>query len=309
MSRLTSQTPLSDTALPTASTFDGMFDDLETASAALNVNNTRDNAVDLPQYSSEQILRFAYDVTIGADDIDLTSNRTQTVMQTALPLAPDFVWVDDPTTTNSSFIYFGVSGLTFGADDVIRVSWHLNNEVLFSGTPYYDVGARGLIDLVDTGSAPIEVPDGLHCIPFYLEWDITDNTLTNWEPVIGQSNFQDVVGPTSPARVGANLEDCPAASFCPVWTSTTQGTDGGEIGSVIVYGRGWRTLRGNWAYQFTLGGDTIYGLRLVFVPTVYHPAYDTVTGKNCVVTDLVAANGVQLNYQGGRMTCTVIRGK
>lgn len=307
MSRLSPQTLLSDAESVTASALDSGFDALETASASINQHNTRDGAVDLPQMAAGHVVRFSEDITLGPDDWDLLTNIQTVVAQTALPLSPEKVWVDDPTAANQSFVYFGLGGLTFAAGDVIRVSWSLNVEPLFVNTPYATAGARGLIELENSGGGTLEVSDGLHAWPFYLEWDITDNTLTNWEPVLNQTAFDETVGPTSPARIGGKIEDCLGASFCPAWTAKADGVDDQEVSGGSVFGRGWRTIRGTWLHQMLLGGDTIFGLRLVFKPTLYHPAYSVADG-NCMVTDLVAAVDNQISWQGGRLTCIVMRG-
>ena len=307
MSRLAPRTPLSQLPSLDAATLDQRFDDFETATASINAENLRDGAVDLPQYAAQQIIKHAQTVTLGPPDWDLVTNIVTTPLVCTPSIAPTTnVVVDDPTGTNDSFVNFGITGQSLTLVDVLRVSWSLKVNAIYTGTPYDTAGARGQFDLQHTGAGTVTVTDGLHGVPFYLEWDVTSNALANWVAVPDQTVFNTAFNIPSGGVTGGYINECPATSVQPVWTSRGVGVDKGKVASDAVYERGWRSLRGSWIYTPPLG-VTIYGLRLVFKPALYHPCNAMTSLKNALCYDEYGGVNVTIYHQSGFMTAVVQR--
>lgn len=309
MSLLTARPPLSDEAVIDASEINARFTDFNAATASIDANNLRDGAVDLPQYAAQQIVRpgGAFTETLGCNDFDTVTNIVTTVL-TATPAPPPATPtpVVDATLANPSIINFGAAGLTITLADVLRVSWSLKANLAFVGTPYDTAGALGQFDISNFAPATITVTDGMHAVPFYLQWDITSNALANWVAVPGQSTFQTPINIPAGGVTGGKISECSAATFFPAWVARGVGVDGGRATGDAIYARGWRTVRGSWLYTPPVG-VTCYGIRVVYLPALYHPATQLVTGTAFMVYDGVASTGCTLYTQSGFITAIVQR--
>ena len=309
MSQLTARTPLSDEAVIDASELNARFTDFASASVSIDATNLRDGAVDLPQYAPQQIVRSngAFTETLGCDEWDTVTDLLTTVLTAtpaAAPSAP--VPVTDFSGANASRISFGITGRTITLVDVLRVSWSLKAQLLFTGTPYDTAGALGQFDISNFAPAAITVTDGMHAVPFYLEWDITSNALANWVAVPGQTTFQTSINIPAGGKVGGKIEECSAATFLPAWVARGVGVSGGKATGDAVYARGWRTVRGSWLYSPPLG-VTCYGIRVAFMPALYHPASQVSTLDPYMVYDSIASTSCVLDLQSGFLTAIVQR--
>lgn len=309
MSQLTARTPLSDEPILDAANLNARFTDFASATTSIDANNLRDGAVDLPQYAAQQIIRSggAFTETLGPDDWDTVTNlltTTLTATPNPAPTAP--VPVTDASAGNASRISFGVTGRTITLVDVLRVSWSLKAQLHFTGAPYDTAGALGQFDVSNFAPATITVTDGMHAVPFYLEWDITSNALTNFVAVPGQTTFQTSINIPAGGKVGGKIEECSAATFLPAWVARGVGVSGGKATGDAVYARGWRTVRGSWLYTPPLG-VTCYGIRVVFLPALYHPASQVTTLDAFMVYDSVASATCVLDLQSGFLTAIVQR--
>lgn len=311
MSQLTARTPLSDEPILDAANLNARFTDFASATTSIDANNLRDGAVDLPQYAAQQIIRSggAFTETLGPDDWDTVTNlltTTLTATPNPAPTAP--VPVTDASLANASRISFGVTGRTITLVDVLRVSWSLKAQLRFTGAPYDTAGALGQFDISNFAPATITVTDGMHAVPFYLQWDITSNALTNFVAVPGQTTFQDSfnIPMPSPGVIGGKIEECSAATFLPAWVARGVGVSGGKATGDAVYARGWRTVRGSWLYTPPLG-VTCYGIRVVFLPALYHPCVETGTTTNRMAYDPFASATCVLDLQSGFLTAIVQR--
>ena len=304
MSQLTARPPLSDEAVLDASELNARFTDFASATVSIDPNNLRDGAVDLPQYAAQQIVRpgGAFTETLGCDDWDTATNLLTTVLTATpspAPTAP--VPVTDASAGNASIINFGLTGLVITLVDVLRVSWNLKANLAFTGTPYDTAGALGQFDISNFAPATITVTDGMHAVPFYLEWDITSNALANWVPVPGQTTFQTSINIPAGGVTAGRIAECSAATFFPAWVARGAGVSGGRATGDVVYSRGWRTVRGSWLYTPPLG-VTCYGIRVVFMPALYHPCTQVGTGIAHMAYDSVASATCVLDLQSGFIT-------
>ena len=309
MSQLTARTPLSDEPILDAANLNARFTDFASATTSIDANNLRDGAVDLPQYAAQQIIRSggAFTETLGPDDWDTVTNlltTTLTATPNPAPTAP--VPVTDASLANASRISFGVTGRTITLVDVLRVSWSLKAQLRFTGAPYDTAGALGQFDISNFAPATVTVTDGMHAVPFFLQWDITSNALTNFVAVPGQTTFQTSINIPAGGKVGGKIEECSAATFLPAWVARGVGVSGGKATGDAVYARGWRTVRGSWLYSPPLG-VTCYGLRVVFMPALYHPCVETGTTTNRMAYDPFASATCVLDLQSGFLTAIVQR--
>lgn len=307
MSRLPPRLPLSSVPVVTAADLDTRFTDFATASATINQDNLRDGGIDLPQYAAQQIIKFAQTVIIGPSDWDLTTNvvvLAATATPSPAPTTP--VAIVDPTAANASVINFGLAGQALTLVDVLRVSWNLKVNVVYAGTPYDSAGARGRITYTTPASSTVTISDALHAWPFYLQWDITSSALANFVAVPGQTTFQDVLTIPAGSTSGGRIDQCFAASFHAPWVSRGVGVSNAEVTSGLVYARGWRSIKGTLFYTPPLG-VTVYGLRVVHMPALYHPSFDSGSNENVMGYDAIASVGVSLQHQSGHLTAVVQR--
>jgi len=309
VSQLTARKALSEEPVLDAANLNARFTDFASATVSIDANNLRDGAVDLPQYAAQQIVRpgGAFTETLGCNDWDTVTNIVTTVL-TATPAPPPATPtpVVDSTLANPSIINFGIAGRTITLVDVLRVSWSLKVNLAFVGTPYDTAGALGQFDISNFVPATITVTDGMHAVPFYLEWDITSNALANWVAVPGQTTFQTPINIPAGGVTGGKIEECSAATFFPAWVARGVGINAGRATNDVIYARGWRTVRGSWLYTPPVG-VTCYGIRVVYLPALYHPATQLVTGKAFMVYDSVASTGCTLYTQSGFITAIVQR--
>jgi hypothetical protein len=308
MSRITSRPPVSTIEDVTSTTYDARFLDFENASLDLDENNHRDGAVDLPQVGIDRVVVDMQDARIGANDLDLVTNTFIIYAYDSTNPAPwTPVHIDDPTAVNPSYLSWP-AGLTPGNGDVMRVSWHIDVNVEVTGSPSLG-GDLGLFKIPDSsGPGNITFSDGWHAFIIYLEWDVTDNTLTSWQPVSGQTDYSNTIPGAPSTGIGGYLSQSQAATFVPCKIMAAFGADDGEASSVSQVDVDWHTIRGTWLYAPNSSAFTIYGMRLVVQHGLYHPSQSG-TNASVMIADENATSGTQVGFrwQTGRIMAVTIK--
>jgi hypothetical protein len=263
---------------------------------ALNTYNVRDAAVDLPQLKTTEFM--AKDLTVA--DLGNASLLHSTVSvvasTTAVPAAaPHIVSTGAGTPT---VLDFGASGRLVEVGDILRVYWDLSVNPKFSGTPWNASGAISFHAFNDGAGGTRNVPTNNSCWLMWLQWDITDNTLTNFTEVSGQGDFNTNV---SGSLYGDALADTKATTVIPAWVGRAPAADDGTAPSAVITNRiGWRGVSGCWYKPVTGASVRIYGLRLV-IRGIYHSYHVSSTNYMLLNTPAGGANQT-LEYSGGKMT-------
>jgi len=259
----------------------------------LNAFNTRDAAVDLPQITGTDFLvPFLQADDIGKSDLFAAAPITVTGIA-ALP-SSGYVVGDGSADTIASF----GAGLAITSADVLRVYWHLNVNPIFTGTPWTAAGGIDYYEFALSGGGTQNVATNGTVWGLYLQWDITDATLTNWTEPDYQGDFTTVAG----AETGSLLADCMATSVTPCWITHQSATTSRELtGSEVAVAVNWRAVSGSYYYTPAAGTTTVYGLRLV-IKGPLHPWNNG--GANYLVHTLGIMSGtnVQLEYTSGTIS-------
>ena len=203
MSRLT-QPPVKDGDAINAASLNDRF--TQFTQTDLNQFNTRDAAIDLPQFKGG-VTRFLapqmFIGAIGANDWKHATDVTVTGQVTgSLPhVVSDAAGAATPLS-------FGATGMTLTQnEEMLRVYWDMSVRPRWEGTRPYT--ASDLIWVFSTGGSTQNVFSGYGCWAFWLQWDITSNALANFVNVPGQGNFNGIV---TGSRGGNPLSTCQSTS-------------------------------------------------------------------------------------------------
>ena len=150
-----------------------------------------------------------------------------------------------------TLIDWHASPKTFKKDDLIRLYWNI---LMWERRDY------GFPVLYDDNFVWLACP----------QWDVTDNTLTHWDPLPGNTGNSSIHR-TWTALMGSGLEikNSTAYTICPM-ASDYSGT--------LVKQKRYSMNRG-WRYQNTTAADiTIYGIRLVLAGPFNLLHYDSGVG-------------------------------
>lgn len=280
----------------TAASLNDRFDDFSQA-GALDVFNLRDSAVDLPQIAKTGFQASFMQVdTLGKSDLLHSAPVTASANGLSPPATPHVL--QDGAANPTFATYTG--GLSVGAFDVFRVYWSLSVAAELTGTPWN--GGFEFNEVTGTGAGGhLHVSTSAGCFVAWLQWDITDATLTNWTEVPGQSDFEDVIA----GYYGAELADCGATTVIPLWSYWLRNLNNGDASAGTTEetnAAGWRGISGAWHY--TGSSVTVYGLRVV-LRGVMHPRRASAGAANALVNDTAVAGGVSLQYTGGRLVTFV----
>ena len=282
----------------TAASLNDRFDDFSQA-GALDTFNLRDSAVDLPQLAKTKFdAPFVQVDTLGKSDLLHAAPVPVSANGLTPPVAPHVL--QDGAANPTFATYAG--GLSVSINEVFRVYWSLSVAADLTGSPwqggmqYNTVSGSG-------GGGNLNVSTSAGCFVAWLQWDVTDGTLTNWTEVPGQSDFEDTVG----AYYGAELADCGATTVIPLWSYWLRNLNNGDSSAGTTEetnAAGWRAVSRSWHY--TGSAVTIYGLRVV-LRGVMHPRRASAGAANALVNDTAVAGGVSLQYTGGRLVSFVNR--
>lgn len=287
----------------TAAALNQAFTDVATATGTLDAANHRDQAVDLPQLEGAAVvIRNAGRVTLGSGAFDHTV--VQNVPSTTVGPATRAEVVDGGTGTPTRL---GPVVWPMAEDDVVRVYWDLSVHPVYSGTPWASQNYGDTRYLQDPVPTTLTTTDSFHVWIISLQWDITDATLTNWEDVPAQGDYQTVVGGLG-GNYGENLDQVQAQSVVSAWGvfGDPALTGGTYVGGTIDRDQQWRPAVGAWFYSVTgaLAGRTIYGFRLV-VHGIYHP-WRTTTDNFLVLDTGVGGANQKLEVGSGNLVALLM---
>jgi hypothetical protein len=291
-----------------ATTLNDTYDDYS-QSAALDGSNTREQAFDIVHFSNAPIILNSKTSILGNAGMLHQSPET-TVTHTTSIGTPVAHAVQDSGGTETP-LDLGSTGWSLSTGDVLRVWWNLSVEPEVSGTPWNNASAYGRYSIPQNpGSATsVNITDGLHCWVARLEWDITDNTLTNWTAVPDQSAFTQSFN--GGADKGGYLNRMAASTVISAWSVFSAGiASEGASNSVTTpnYGvyksQGYFGVDSMWAYPAT-GSVTVYGIRVV-ITGLMHPAHVASPDRNILLYDVNVSGS--LNYKGGRISAVQMRG-
>ena len=294
MSRLTNK-PILDGDPINAASLNTRFSNF--TQTDLNEFNTRDAAIDLPQFTAAKFMvpQFAsrqignYDFSHGTYNTvagQLTGATAHVIRDAAL--AP-------------SQLSLGPAGWTIETDEILRVYWDLS------------VRPRWLIetpligsDLEWTfphkvGAGVTRINNGTVCWAFWLQVDATSSALVNWVNVAQQGDFNTVV---TAGRGGNLLSNCAATSIVPAFNQVAADPSNGKFDTrAQPVDIGWTSV--DVAWHFKPGSPTTYyGIRVVCTGPLgaFHAASNSlIRTENAVVAE------AELDYNAGGLQALVMR--
>jgi hypothetical protein len=256
----------------------------------LNQFNHRDAAHDLPQFATGWLLTHAQNQDIGLNDWRHTSTVTVNGM-TAMPANPHPI---EDGAGNPTDMPFG-AGLTIANGEVLRVYWNLSAKAT-QGSNWDAAGSLGYHNFNNAPNPDTKTDTWGGCWVFYLEWDTTSASRTNYVPVPGQGDFKTIVG----SYYGDSLSSTQATSVMPSGLRYAELPDNGSLPNPSSAStQRWRGISGAWYYPRTVPSSlVVYGIRVV-VKGVLHPYRSG--SVNYLVHDTVYSNGASLEYNGGNL--------
>jgi hypothetical protein len=264
----------------------------------LNEFNVRDAAFDLPQFTAAKFMAPQMAIRqIGNQDWKHAAYNT-----VAGQVTGDVAHIiRDAALAPTDLALGGLAGFTVNTDQLLRVYWDLSvRPVWTSSAPWVGTDVEWTFtDVGGTGTAACS--NGSICWAFWLQWDTTDATLTNFTNVPTQESFNTVV---TSGRGGNLLSNSQATSVVPAVNQIASAPNGGRFNSPLSpVGIGWTSVDGAW--HFKPGSPiTIYGLRLVCTGPLaaYHAA-----SNYLLRVDPTLAADAELYYNGGSLQALVMR--
>ena len=300
MSRI-SRPPVEPGQVTDATTLNNTYADYSQA-GALNAENTRDQAFDLPHFTNVKIIENrGGPVTLGNSQMlhiapflivnsNLASPPTVTPVQT--------------TAGTETRLDFSASPWVIPVGQCLRVWWDLS--VYFEipslvPLPFNRVNALGRYQLPNGSGGFQTITDGMHCWLAYLQWDITSGALTNWVAVPGQQDPSVNLGGSG--YDGFFLNNMNGATVLSPWM--LDGSGDPENGTIPNNGtpieHGWYGAHSMYVHAPSQQ-VTVYGIRIVLTG-ILHPAHFAGSGRNVLLYDYNAADAlVQMTYSSGRLT-------
>ncbi len=268
----------------------------------LNQFNTRDAAIDLPQFkggTSRFLAPQMHTGNIGANDWLHGTDVTVTGQVTGA--APHIVTDAGGTATP---LALSATGMLLEANvHALRVYWDLSVRPRWEGSRPW-TGGDNVFVFSNGGGGTQNVFSGYGCWAFWLQWDITSNALANFVNVPSQSDFNAVV---TASRGGNPLSQCQSTSVVQNVIETGGAPNNGALsGGVLTQPVGWTAVDGAWHYLRTGTNVTIFGLRVVFSGPF--GAYN-VGATNYLIRNDAVAGDARLDYNGGGMTALKMRVK
>ena len=305
---------LREGALVTSAGLDAQFDGFATGSLDINEENLREFAIDLPQLPDAKgeagqgvILKRAAATVIGTGA--MTHGSPVSVASYAGATFPTPHPVEDGAG-NPTPLSLGASGWAMGSGDVLRVYYDLSVRPRFtetmSGQSPGVLSPYGVELDVFGSPSTTTAGDGMFAWLLWLQWDITDNTLTNWVPVPNQSDFDQAI----PGVLGSYGDEVPlSASTCPVppWIDYDDDAERGQIrGISLGLPIRWRGASGCYFY-IPVSNVTVYGLRVVIAGVAHARNSGGINYWSWAPT--VADGGdTYLEYTSGGLTAILHRG-
>lgn len=292
MSRLTNK-PISDGDAIDAASLNTRYADF--TQTTLNEFNTRDAAIDLPQFTSAKFMvpEFAQRLIGHQAWTHTTFNTVAGQLTGAVPhVIRDSAGLSTPLALGAGWLV--------SPGQVLRVYWDLSVKPHWlTFDPW--IGTDWTWTFPGQPAPNVEeVGNGSGCWAFWLQWDTTDATLTNWTNVPTQESFNTVVVGT---RGGNLLGNCQATSIVPATHDFFADPQDGSADSRTGGDVGWTSVDGAWHY---IPGSpiTIYGLRVVCTGPLgaYHAASNwLIRAEDALVAD------AELYYNGGSLQALLMR--
>ena len=256
----------------------------------LNQFNHRDAAHDLPQFDAGGwLLTHAQSVQIGLNDWKHTTYVTVPGM-TTMPAAAHPV---EDGAGNPTVMSFGAGGLTIAVGEVFRAYWNLSVAPIGANWDTAGSLAYNLFQDGSLGSRPSSTWGGVWVT--YLEWDVTDSSLTNWVPVFGQQDFTTVID----GKYGAPLANTRASAVFPADLTYANSPNGAYLPGPEVNSSFYFTGVSGAYYHTPASPITLYGLRVV-IKGIMHPY--SVGSTNYLVHDTVFSSYPSaVQYNGGNL--------
>ena len=240
MSQIPTYRPAANTTA-SAATMNTLYSDVATATTSLDDKNVRSQAVDIAQVD-----------TVTTDDNGRVTRFVGSYDDTSAQVVPD------STTTTVAEWNMGV-GAEFDIGHMARLYVSMKVSSITVGTAQYGAGPANKIFQQQQFSGAGWL--------FWLEWDVTDATLSNWVPVPGQEDFGNHL---------AGITDLAGNAVPHMRTSQTAGTmlvphvycssDSAGVGRVLnpVSGQFGQPIRRTRSYHRARTGTNtrIYGVRL-----------------------------------------------
>ena len=288
-----------------ATALDDTYDDY-TQSAALNADNTRDQAFGIAHFAdSAGPIKYAGQDHLGNQSLPTEASPALTTVSSASGSAPTNPHVVQTSTGTETFLDLSSSSWSVTSGDVLRVWWHLNCKPKYTGTPWAAAGVKGKLEFDNVTSGTTVTTDSQHCWVAYLQWEKTSASLANWQDVPGQDDFLTVID----SQTGSKLSETSSTTVIPAWLVVgNKDSDDGAIGTDgVPQTLGYNAAYGMFAYDVVTSA-TIYGLRVV-IRGLMHPQHDSSGSPyaNLLVYDLNAVG--ELDYAGGRINALVMREK
>jgi hypothetical protein len=290
-----------------ATTLNDTYDDYS-QTAALDENNTRDAAFDLPHFINASIIVNSAQALLGNTGMLHTAPTSSLGHTTSL--ASPVHHVVQTSAGTETFLDLTSAPWTVTQGDVLRVFWDLSVYPTTSGDPWNNSAAKGRYSVNTIPAGGIVITDGLHCWAAFLEWDVVDATLNNWSPVPGQSLFTQTYGTDK----GQALNKTTATTLISAWTVFNLAS--ASYGAVPYTApapppgqyqeQGWFGTHGMYAHIEPSASRTVYGIRLVLTGLL-HPAHESAGDfENLLLYDINVSG--TLTYKGGRLTAIQMRG-
>jgi hypothetical protein len=286
-----------------ATSLNNTYDDYSQA-GALNADNTREQAFDIVHFSNTPIVLNTKTSPLGNIGMLHVAPET-TVTHTTTIGSPVHHVVQDSGGTET-ILNLGASGWSLSAGEVLRVWWDLSVEPTVTGTPWNGASAKGRYSVPHSpgSGSSVNITDGNHCWVGYLEWDITDNTLSNFVAVPDQTSFGTSF--SAGTEKGGFINECSSTSIISAWSVFSFGNadEGTSADQGIYQSQGYFGCHSMWAYPAT-GAVTVYGVRVV-ITGIMHPAHITSSERNVLIYDVNVTGS--LTYKGGRISAIQMRG-
>lgn len=307
MSRIV-RSPVDAGQVVDATTLNNTYNDYDQPTA-LDANNTRDQAFDVPHFNNVPLIKNKATAGLG-DGTMLHTGPFRHYVSNAAGIA---VFPVTDVALTPTFMNLSATPWVAAAGDVVRIWWNYSVNSVFPPTHSDTAGTLGRYAVEELGSSPpvsITITDGLHCWLAYLEWDITSAALVNWVPLPGQMSPTLAVKGT--AYNGFEVSKLNAATVISPWQISSIGLarDGAvpAVGLGVSYEHGWFAPYGMYCQELPQA-VTIYGIRLV-ITGVLHPAHNPAGSQsNLLVYDYAMADaGFYLQGRSGRISAVHMRG-
>ncbi len=248
MSIITNSSFIGGETLSTTDINNKFQDVTDATTTSLDESNFRDQSIDLAQMDSNashgrsgiQLVTMAHG-SVGTSD-DLTTSRSYSTSRTGQNLL-------DAGGTATNLVVNAV----LSTDDILRV--------------YYS----GRITTTTAITANASDPYSNACWAFWLQWDITDATLTNWTEVPNQGDWNNQITASRYAEptdvVLSTTNGIASTAIVPHFLHIDDG------GSATIQSAAYNNVNGSYFYKNAGGNVTIYGLRII-VGGVYRGVWE-----------------------------------